>query len=69
MLKREMNGVERTHIRIDQQMLLEQLYRVKAQLPFGADDAEEELLKVITLINNAPIDQKGSTWAKGRVSY
>ncbi len=51
-------------IRIERDMLIEELYSVRAAIPTECDDAKTALMKVIQLVQHAPLDEKQSRFPK-----
>ena len=54
-------------IRIDRQMLLEEILIVRASLSFENEDAKERIDKLISLINNLPLDQNQAQFPKAKI--
>jgi hypothetical protein len=54
-------------IRIERQMLLEDILAIRALVPVENDDARDRIDKLISLINNLPNDEKQSQFPKPKI--
>jgi len=53
-----------TFIRINREMLIEDVLAIRALIPVEQDDARDRIDKLISLISNIPIDEKKSQFPK-----
>ena len=56
--------MERVIIKLDKQMMVEELYKIRALFSDKPEAAEDALLKLITLVSNAPVETGKAQWAK-----
>lgn len=54
-------------IRIDKEMLIEDILAIRALVPVENDDARDRIDKLISLISNLPNDEKKSQFPKSNI--
>jgi hypothetical protein len=54
-------------IRIDKEMLIEDILAIRALVPVENDDARDRIDKLISLISNLPNDEKKSQFPKSSI--
>ena len=45
-------------IRLSKEMILEELYSLRAEVPLEYEEAKQRIEKIIQIINNSPVDDR-----------
>jgi hypothetical protein len=61
-------GVIMTLIKIDRDMLVDELYQLRALIPLvEGDDAKQKLMEIVQLVQQAPVSETAAAYPRPRM--
>lgn len=54
--------MERVSIKLDKEMILDELYKLKPLIEENKEEAEKKLMEIIALVYHAPVNTSQTNW-------